>query len=327
MTAHDLSDNQILRQVAADMATQVVMSYTCPLAYKHETNEDIKMGDSISDAYLEDRSRHAVELIKMAGVRLAQILELVAESYNSRTIYVHSQGRRVPKTAQDEADEADGWEIAGQRKLKRSPKSFTLLSKSPSSVSGSSGLISPYSGSSSGNASPSSFSSFTVGRAPSAASSLGGSPAAGASLRYGEPVSSNTAKSETSSPADFSTPITRKAGRSSPSGFGSPMSLSSASSSPGGSNTNHFKSAAPSGGVLTLDEKSPLGFRSTAPAFVSSGRPLASSSSAPAALVASKPHVLPISQRLAPASSDIAIINKPVPVKSKGPIKLDRTGR
>jgi hypothetical protein len=76
----DFASEEAVLQVAANIASEVALEYSCPYAYSNEKDKWIELGESLSNEYLKTRSEIALELLKKAGVRLAQFLNSIAST-------------------------------------------------------------------------------------------------------------------------------------------------------------------------------------------------------------------------------------------------------
>jgi hypothetical protein len=88
--------------IAARMATDTSMEYTCEVAYKNETGVFFENGDGISPVYMLERSVKAGELLKKAGVRLAEYMNIIASVYNSRKQLARKKPIENPKPVVDQ---------------------------------------------------------------------------------------------------------------------------------------------------------------------------------------------------------------------------------
>ena len=66
------------------MATGIVQTYTCDVAYTNEFGAYIESDDRLTDIYVESRATEAMEMLKLAGVRLAELLNTVVWLFNTR---------------------------------------------------------------------------------------------------------------------------------------------------------------------------------------------------------------------------------------------------
>lgn len=80
----DISTETKATQLASRIASKTSLEYTCRVAYKDEENKWIESGASLKEAYLQSRSRIATELIKQAGIRLAELLDNIARNYEKK---------------------------------------------------------------------------------------------------------------------------------------------------------------------------------------------------------------------------------------------------
>lgn len=80
----DVSSRSRASEIAGRIASQIAVDYTCPVAYKDEKAKWIESGDSLSDKYFASRSRAARELIKQAGVRLAELIDAIARHFEGK---------------------------------------------------------------------------------------------------------------------------------------------------------------------------------------------------------------------------------------------------
>ena len=74
-------DHPALENWTASMASDVIMGYTCDSAYTHTNGHFITNNDALTADYITRRSADAVTLLQMAGVRLGQLLNAVAEAH------------------------------------------------------------------------------------------------------------------------------------------------------------------------------------------------------------------------------------------------------
>ena len=91
-----VASEEASRNVAASMASETAMHYTCDIAYKNEHGEWIEKGHALKEAYLFSRSEISMELLKMAGVRLAEILNNIGKLYATRK-HELEEGKRAMK--------------------------------------------------------------------------------------------------------------------------------------------------------------------------------------------------------------------------------------
>lgn len=78
----DVSSEQSATALAALMASQTAMEYTCTFAYKNEKEQWIESGDSLDGEYLSTRVEVAMHLLKLAGIRLAEMINMIAHQHN-----------------------------------------------------------------------------------------------------------------------------------------------------------------------------------------------------------------------------------------------------
>ena len=69
-------------KVASEMASRTAMDFTCNVAYQTERNEWIRTGDSVSEEYSSSRSEAAMEMLKLAGIRLAEMLDVISHQFS-----------------------------------------------------------------------------------------------------------------------------------------------------------------------------------------------------------------------------------------------------
>ena len=82
--SRDVSSLESATKIGARMASETALKYTCNIAYMNERNRWIKSGESLTEEYMNTRAEAAMELIKFAGVRLAELLNTIARVYNHR---------------------------------------------------------------------------------------------------------------------------------------------------------------------------------------------------------------------------------------------------
>lgn len=92
----DISSYSAALAVAAGIASEISTQYTCSKAYTNETGLYILPGDSLTPHYLLDRSDVAAELLKRAGVRLAEHINLVGSLYSFKTRQVQWEAAALP---------------------------------------------------------------------------------------------------------------------------------------------------------------------------------------------------------------------------------------
>jgi hypothetical protein len=78
------------------MASETALQFTCEWAYQNERNEWIETDHSLTETYLSSRSEISMELLKMAGIRLAEILNNIGKLYATRK-HELAEGRRAMK--------------------------------------------------------------------------------------------------------------------------------------------------------------------------------------------------------------------------------------
>jgi hypothetical protein len=78
----DISSEGFALDMAAEMASRTAMDFTCNVGYKNEKNEWIQAGDSLSEEYRSSRSEAAMEMLKLAGIRLAEILDVISHQFS-----------------------------------------------------------------------------------------------------------------------------------------------------------------------------------------------------------------------------------------------------
>ena len=75
----DVSSLEAATRLAAQMASFTAQQFTCTWAYKNNKNQWIQSGDTLELEYIDSRSENAMELLKFAGIRLAQLLNTIAK--------------------------------------------------------------------------------------------------------------------------------------------------------------------------------------------------------------------------------------------------------
>ena len=78
----DVATEESATRLAAGMASRTARDFTCDIAYKNEQGGWIESEDSLSDAYTSSRSEAAMEMLKLAGIRLAEMLNVIARQYS-----------------------------------------------------------------------------------------------------------------------------------------------------------------------------------------------------------------------------------------------------
>jgi hypothetical protein len=76
-----VSSEQSATALAALMASQTATEFTCTFAYQKEDGEWIESGDSLDAKYLSTRVEVAMHLMKLAGIRLAEMINMIAHQY------------------------------------------------------------------------------------------------------------------------------------------------------------------------------------------------------------------------------------------------------
>jgi hypothetical protein len=102
------------RVLAADMASEVTLYFTCTSAYKDERGVYIEPFDVLSADYMQQGSQAAVNLLQKAGVRLGQILNAVSDLYYYR---LHTS----MESDENEPVSNGGWIKVGKNGGKRKP--------------------------------------------------------------------------------------------------------------------------------------------------------------------------------------------------------------
>ena len=91
-----VASEEAARNVAASMASETALQFTCEWAYQNERNDWIETDHSLTETYLSSRSEISMELLKMAGIRLAEILNNIGKLYATRK-HELAEGRRAMK--------------------------------------------------------------------------------------------------------------------------------------------------------------------------------------------------------------------------------------
>jgi hypothetical protein len=78
----DVSSEESATRLAAGMASRTARDFTCNVAYRNENDQWIESGDSLSDEYMSSRSLHAMEMLKLAGIRLAEMINMISRQYS-----------------------------------------------------------------------------------------------------------------------------------------------------------------------------------------------------------------------------------------------------
>ena len=76
-----VSSEQSATALAALMASQTATEFTCTFAYQNENGEWIESGDSLDAKYFSSRVEVAMHLMKLAGIRLAEMINMIAHQY------------------------------------------------------------------------------------------------------------------------------------------------------------------------------------------------------------------------------------------------------
>jgi hypothetical protein len=94
----DSGNKEAALEFARRIASETVQSHTCSAAYKHPAGVWIEKGDSLSSDYVTDRSRVVSEQLMKAGVRLAQLMDEVADAYfrSQRKVVVEPMEVEIP---------------------------------------------------------------------------------------------------------------------------------------------------------------------------------------------------------------------------------------
>ena len=87
------------------IASEISTRYTCDSAYTNELNVYIEDGTGISEVYIENRILIATELLKKAGIRLAELLNTIARLYRSRI----SAAARASSAAKSSSSVSPSW--------------------------------------------------------------------------------------------------------------------------------------------------------------------------------------------------------------------------
>ena len=82
--------------IATAMASETALAYTCELAYKNEQREWVETGTALSEEYLGTRSETAMELLKLSGIRLAEILNNIGKVFSRRKYEVREIAEKAP---------------------------------------------------------------------------------------------------------------------------------------------------------------------------------------------------------------------------------------
>jgi hypothetical protein len=71
-------------KITSRIANEIAREFTTRFAYENESGRAIQQNEVLTSEYLSTRSEVAVELLKKAGVRLAEFLNLIARMYETR---------------------------------------------------------------------------------------------------------------------------------------------------------------------------------------------------------------------------------------------------
>ena len=88
----DVSSEESATRLASGMATRTAMDYTCNVAYKNENGRWIESGESLGAEYLSSRSEAAMEMLKLAGIRLAEMINMISRQYSANKRAAASSG-------------------------------------------------------------------------------------------------------------------------------------------------------------------------------------------------------------------------------------------
>ena len=80
----DVSSEESATVLAASMASNTAIMYTCEYAYRDEARAWIQKNSALSEEYLETRSEIAVELVRAAGLRLAELLNHIGKAFSTK---------------------------------------------------------------------------------------------------------------------------------------------------------------------------------------------------------------------------------------------------
>ena len=81
VTEADLSSDQNLRKLFAQLASETTSHVTCKLAYRHLNGDWIDTYDDLDDDWFNSRIPAMLTQLKKAGVRLANLLDVIAAKY------------------------------------------------------------------------------------------------------------------------------------------------------------------------------------------------------------------------------------------------------
>ena len=79
-----VSNLEAATNLAAEMASEIALQFTCNAAYRDEQHLWIEDRGSLDEAYLASRTEISMELLKVAGVRLAELLNIIGKVYATR---------------------------------------------------------------------------------------------------------------------------------------------------------------------------------------------------------------------------------------------------
>ena len=69
--------------IATEMASETALGYTCELAYRDERGQWIGTSTALTEEYLSTRAETAMELLKLSGIRLAEILNHIGKVFST----------------------------------------------------------------------------------------------------------------------------------------------------------------------------------------------------------------------------------------------------
>jgi hypothetical protein len=78
----DVATEESATRFAGGLASRTARDFTCNVAYKDEKGAWIESEGSLSDEYMSSRSGAAMEMLKLAGIRLAEMLNVIARQYS-----------------------------------------------------------------------------------------------------------------------------------------------------------------------------------------------------------------------------------------------------
>ena len=94
----DVATDESATKLAAGMASRTARDFTCKVAYQDE--KWIESGDALSEEYLSSRSEAAMEMLKLAGIRLAEMINVIARQYNVNKHWMASKQATGPNLEQ-----------------------------------------------------------------------------------------------------------------------------------------------------------------------------------------------------------------------------------